>query len=257
MSFQAATGILEGETSGPVYDVDEERAGQDRQTPLLNGRDDRTSDRARRLEAASVAPSASAVSDLPETEPARVDTTGRGTRDEEQRTIQTHRAQVSTEQQGQHQQQQPQQTSPLRDFLELPAGTPLPPGRTQPEVPQRQDRSSVMGGGPQDATVTLQQVTTRVVTTSPPEDLPLHHPQEQYQGGQAMWMSRLGEFFQRRVSQAAAVVAPVLERSPRPVMRAIPQAPSSWGAPATPLFSPRGRADYAAVAPTSPTTSWT
>eukprot|EP00439_Symbiodinium_sp_Y106_P020836 s5267_g2.t1 len=52
-----------------------------------------------------------------------------------------------------------------------------------------------------------------------------------------MWMFRLGEFFQRRVSQAAAAVAPVLER-PR-ATRAIPSPPPSWATPRDQaLFTP-------------------
>ena len=52
-----------------------------------------------------------------------------------------------------------------------------------------------------------------------------------------MWIFRLGEFFQRRVSQAAAAVAPVLER-PR-AARAIPSPPPSWATPRDQaLFTP-------------------
>ena len=51
-----------------------------------------------------------------------------------------------------------------------------------------------------------------------------------------MWMARLGEFFHREF-QSVAVVVPGLERFSKPVVRAIPQAPGSWGAPQTPGWS--------------------
>ena len=73
---------------------------------------------------------------------------------------------------------------------------------------------------------------------SPPEELPVRS--DGAQGSQAVWMVRLGEFFQRRVSQAAATVVPVLERPARG--RTIATPPSSWMTPtmpkARPLFSP-------------------
>ena len=83
-----------------------------------------------------------------------------------------------------------------------------------------------------------QSVTMRV-ETSPPEELP---GQEDLRGNQSVWMVRLGEFFQRRVNQAAAVVAPVLERPNRGALtRPFMTPPSSWTAPsprtqAAPLF---------------------
>ena len=45
---------------------------------------------------------------------------------------------------------------------------------------------------------------------SPPEDFPTNSGQ-QSAGGQSMWMMRLGEFVQRRVSQAGAMMTPILE----------------------------------------------
>eukprot|EP00439_Symbiodinium_sp_Y106_P015829 s83_g2.t1 len=79
------------------------------------------------------------------------------------------------------------------------------------------------------------------VATSPPEELPMP---EEPRGNQAVWMVRLGEFFQRRVNQAAAAVAPVLERPSRSALtRSFMTPPSSWNAtsPRTqqaPLFTP-------------------
>ena len=236
MSSQAQ-GILEGETSAPAYRGADEQAGQDGRIPFLNGRDGRISEGAPRLEAVSVASAAEVVSDLPGTEPARMEPTGHGARDEEQRTLYPYRAQVNEHSVPQQQQQQQvlQQSSPIRDFLGVPADAPQQ--QQQQGVPHRQAQQPGGMMGQHDATVTLQQVTTRVVTTSPPEDLPA--PPDQPHGAQAMWIARLGEFFQRRVTQAAAAVAPVLERSPRPNFRAIPPAPSSWGASReAPLFTP-------------------
>ena len=94
MSSQAQ-GILEGETSAPAYRGADEQAGQDGRIPFLNGRDGRISEGAPRLEAVSVASAAEVVSDLPGTEPARMEPTGHGARDEEQRTLYPYRAQVS------------------------------------------------------------------------------------------------------------------------------------------------------------------
>ena len=82
MSSQAQ-GILEGETSAPAYRGADEQAGQDGRIPFLNGRDGRISEGAPRLEAVSVASAAEVVSDLPGTEPARMEPTGHGARDEE------------------------------------------------------------------------------------------------------------------------------------------------------------------------------
>ena len=164
-----------------------------------------------------------------------------------------YRAQVNEHSVPQQQQQVLQQSSPIRDFLGVPADAPQQ--QQQQGVPHRQAQQPGGMMGQHDATVTLQQVTTRVVTTSPPEDLPA--PPDQPHGAQAMWIARLGEFFQRRVTQAAAAVAPVLERSPRPNFRAIPPAPSSWGASReAPLFTPEAEAGDAAMAQTSPSFTW-
>ena len=206
MSSQAQ-GVLEGEISGPEGPA--ERREPEAQDPQLNGREGRFATQVRELDAFRAAATVGSEYDLPGTEPVRMDGTAHGTRADGTR-AQPHpyRAQVNEH-------SVPQQQG----------------------VPHRQAQQPGGMMGQHDATVTLQQVTTRVVTTSPPEDLPA--PPDQPHGAQAMWIARLGEFFQRRVTQAAAAVAPVLERSPRPNFRAIPPAPSSWGVSReAPLFTP-------------------
>ena len=66
---------------------------------------------------------------------------------------------------------------------------------------------------------TMEQVTQQVmmgeVNFSPPEDLPgAHDARASQQNG--LWLFRLGEFVQRRVSQAGAMVSPLLENRSRP-----------------------------------------
>ena len=116
----------------------------------------------------------------------------------------------------------------------------VPVQQLSPIVPQAQGQLRVRGV-PQGHDSQLQQhvesqgMTAQVITTSPPEDF----PQRPEQGAnKAVWMMRLGEFFQKRVSQAAAVVAPVLERPVRTSMRPAPTPPTSWASPQVeaPLF---------------------
>ena len=67
------------------------------------------------------------------------------------------------------------------------------------------------------------------VATSPPEELPIH---EETRGSQAIWMVKLGEFFQRWVNQEAMVIVPVLESPSRNALsRSFMTPPSSWNAP--------------------------
>ena len=244
MSSQAQ-GVLEGEVSGPSYNDAGGQAGRDPSAPLLNGREaDGSVVHARReAVAASELIDSEVASGLPVTVPARMEETGLGARTGDLR-AQPHpiRAQATAPQQQNLQQQLPQQQpSPLRDFLEVAASAP----QQQQPVPATlhvrdvQQHGDVRGRvsdqhGFRDESV--QFMTAEAITTSPPEDFPVHP--ERPGGTHATWMFRLGKFFQRRVSQAAAAVAPVLERPSRSV-RAIPSPPASWGGSREPaLFTP-------------------
>ena len=82
-----------------------------------------------------------------------------------------------------------------------------------------------------------QRITVQTAEISFPEEF---STRQEGQGSQAVWMVRLGEFFQRRVSQVAASVAPMLERPVRG--HTITSPPASWMTPPTtvarPLFTP-------------------
>ena len=184
MSSQAQ-GVLEGEISGPACEGPAERREPEAQGPQLNGREDRFATQVRELDAFRAAATVGSEYDLPGTEPVRMDGTAHGTRADGTR-AQPHpyRAQVNEHSVPQQQQQQQvlQQSSPIRDFLGVPADAPQQ--QQQQGVPHRQAQQPGGMMGQHDATVTLQQVTTRVVTTSPPEDLPA--PPDQPHGAQAM-----------------------------------------------------------------------
>ena len=101
--------------------------------------------------------------------------------------------------------------------------------------------------GPMASSHVVEQMQQHVVVGSyefsPPEELPERDPGRTSQpGGQAMWLVKLGEFVQKRVSQAGAMVSPLLEqraRGPTSTPRLSP--PTSWtGQPTTPprLFTP-------------------
>ncbi|OLQ10538.1 hypothetical protein AK812_SmicGene5742 [Symbiodinium microadriaticum] len=78
---------------------------------------------------------------------------------------------------------------------------------------------------------------------SPPEELPETNSGRPGQAsGQAMWLVKLGEFVQKRITQAGAVVSPLLESRSRPSAQpARLTPPASWSgqqATSTRLFSP-------------------
>ena len=78
---------------------------------------------------------------------------------------------------------------------------------------------------------------------SPPEELPETNSGRPGQAsGQAMWLVKLGEFVQKRITQAGAVVSPLLESRSRPSTQpAGLTPPASWSgqqATSTRLFSP-------------------
>ena len=95
---------------------------------------------------------------------------------------------------------------------------------------------------------TMEQVTQQVMmgemNFSPPEDLPgAHDGRASQQSG--LWLFRLGEFVQRRVNQAGAMVSPLLENRPRaepPQQHPNLTPPGSWTA-----ASPRPRLFTAAA----------
>ena len=253
MSSQAR-GVLEGESAGPAYE-----AGVDSE-PLLNGTEDRRDVPVARPDVEDATRASVGVDrGVQRVDGLRSDETGFGARTNEQRAhLPTERAPVHTQQQHQpaqqpqgpqqqqdlHQPQVPsQQQSPLRDFLEVSAEAPQQqPQQVFSGAPPHRVPQLVQGTADEHYGIssqgTVQYVATRTITTSPPEELPA--PSERQPGTQAMWMLRLGEFFQKRVSQAAAAVAPVLERQTRPTSsRAIPSPPPSWVASRdTPLFTP-------------------
>ena len=82
------------------------------------------------------------------------------------------------------------------------------------------------------------------VEFSPPEEIPeQNHQSRPGSGGQMMWMMRLGEFFQRRVSQAGAIVTPTMDqaRTGRTTVAAstpVPPTPMSWSSASPPLREP-------------------
>ena len=89
-----------------------------------------------------------------------------------------------------------------------------------------------------------QQVTVGEVSFSPPEELPAHDgdPSSSAQG-HPMWVLRLGEFLQRRVNQAGAIMSPLMEarasRSTQASARPPLMPPRSWsGGYQSGLFSP-------------------
>ena len=107
-----------------------------------------------------------------------------------------------------------------------------------------------------------QQVTVGEVSFSPPEELHAHEgdPPASAQG-HPLWVLRLGEFLQRRVSQAGAIMSPLMEartsRTTQATARSPLMPPRSWsGDYQSGLFSPDAREDYAAVGLPSPLASW-
>ena len=76
---------------------------------------------------------------------------------------------------------------------------------------------------------------------SPPEELP-RSSNHQPQNSATPWMLKFGEFVQRRVSQAGAIMTPILEGRPRSTTQVVtlPSRPPR-------LFFTRGRTRYGAV----------
>ena len=89
-----------------------------------------------------------------------------------------------------------------------------------------------------------QHVAVGEVTFSPPEELPVHDGDRFLNGqGQPVWMVRLGEFLQRRVTQAGALMTPLMEarasRSSVAPNRTPLRPPRSWsGGQSASLFTP-------------------
>ena len=235
MSSQAQ-GTLEGELNGPSYEPVQagERPGQ----PLLNGPVQGVSATVGYGSAASEYSAAGNVT-----------VTGQAVYDGVHNIQGAHNAPPTTSTTAQHQQQPQQTPEPM-----MSSGTAITPQRdqerqddpyssTQPEPPllpaQQPMSMPLRPPAPSSTQVmeSMQSVTMRM-TTSPPEELP--GPAEG-RGNQSVWMVRLGEFFQRRINQATAAVAPVLERPPRGPARSLTTPPSSWASvsprvPQLPLF---------------------
>ena len=89
-----------------------------------------------------------------------------------------------------------------------------------------------------------QHVTVGEVSFSPPEDLPAPEGERLLNGqGQPVWMVRLGEFLQRRVTQAGALMTPIMEarasRSSATPNRPSLRPPRTWsGGQSASLFTP-------------------
>ena len=87
-----------------------------------------------------------------------------------------------------------------------------------------------------------QHVTMGELTFSPPEEIPSLEGDREHPSGQPVWIMRLGEFLQRRVTQAGAMMTPLLEarsaRSSNPPRTSL-LPPRSWSGNQAPgLFSP-------------------
>ena len=229
-------GVLEGEVNGPLYD----QLGEDPARPVLNGpvlgEQRRSVSYGAALEGqglvtgTSRAGVSSGQSDDVHNIHERA-THAQG----------THTAAAAVELQEQQ---------PLQGRPEIPANTPTDAmmintqnvggvfraGEYQGAV-QRTEVSHGQSGQQAQTVESAQGFAVQMERISPPEELPMAH--DGGQGNQAVWMVRLGEFFQRRVSQAAATMAPMLER---PRSRTITSPPASWMTPTAtvtrPLFSP-------------------
>ena len=86
-----------------------------------------------------------------------------------------------------------------------------------------------------------QRMTVGEVTFSPPEELQRYDGERPQQP--PVWIMRLGEFLQRRVTQAGAMMTPLLEarnsRSSDPSRSPLPPPPRSWSGSQPPgLFTP-------------------
>ena len=135
-----------------------------------------------------------------------------------------------------------QRTSTVATHAQLEQAT-----QPQPLAYQQATAAAVAEGLPRAPVVehVHQQVNVAEVTFSPPEDLPAPEG-ERTSGaqGQPVWMLRLGEFLQRRVSQAGAMMTPILEsRTTRstgaPVRTPSLPLPRSWSGGQPPgLFTP-------------------
>ena len=233
MSSQAQ-GILEGETAGPSYGTE----GRERGQLLLNG-------------PISSGPAFAGYGSADRSDagqgPLESVTVSDDVMQESAQDI--HGAHNAHRQIEQQQKQQPTTLPNPSEAVSTPLlrshfpgdPSPLPSPAPVPLRVHAQDRAGQPRGSqtPSQVVESTQSVTVRM-TTSPPEELP---DQNETRGTQAVWMVRLGEFFQRRVNQAAAVVAPVLERPSRSAMtRPFMTPPSSWTMPSpraqqAPLFS--------------------
>ena len=233
-------GVLEGETHGPQYGLHghEDEAGR----PLLNGP---VSEEQRRSVSYGAVPGEEVLS----TE-AQGTGAASGMRDN-MHNIHERATHAQNDQQAAAA-AAAARTQPSQGPLEVPASAPVSDvlrmaATTTGEVstnasPRHVTQVTAMGHEQrlqEGRTVeSTQGITVQVAGISPPEELPVRG--DGAQGSQAVWMVRLGEFFQRRVSQAAATVAPMLDRPVRG--RTIVSPPASWMTPASPkarpLFSP-------------------
>ena len=248
MSAQAQ-GVLEGEVNGPAYGEAGRPAAGSVSEPLVNGRIPAVQggeDYGATVQAAGHEDETgvSASLGMPRSESAH------------------HVHENTTRAQDNMRQQQSTSTQHGAPMPNTPVPVQPPQGQQQlhevPPVHERQpsatqERGGMQqldpGPGPREAPVESgvqvnrmgQGMPTRMIT-SPPEELP--SPVDGARPSQAVWMLRLGEFFQRRVTQAAAVVGPVLERPQRSsVAVTTPAPPTSWTTPRAPvqeqpLFTP-------------------
>ena len=225
-------GRLEGESNGPAYGAVNDRAA-DQSGPVLNG-----------WLPGQARGEASGQEVQPGATPDRIavgaNEAGSGARHDGN--IQEHRTRAQDNMLQQHTEQQLQQ--PFQVPHQDPALTPQQQAQNVLRLPEQLHPARPLDDGEvreHSVMETTQGVSMQVMATtniSPPEELPQR--QEGMNAGQAVWMVRLGEFLQRRVSQAAAAVAPVLERQQR-TPRAFPSPPASWASqmgPEPPLFTP-------------------
>ena len=241
MSSQAL-GTLEGEVSGPHYGAaDRAESGQ----PLLNG---------------SVVPEQRAV-EHGSAETVRDEQREAGPRavpiavSDAQNVQSAHNAPPRTETAAQ---QQPAPASVPEAVNTPQLSQPMP--QEQPPQPQQIFTASTTRTLEPSSTTQFMESTQSVtmrVATSPPEEIP---GSPEGRGSQAVWMVRLGEFFQRRVNQAAAVVAPA-SRS-RHLDKAACNSSFELGFSGIPkgasvaVVRPRGGESDAAVASTSSSSTW-
>ena len=135
--------------------------------------------------------------------------------------------------------------------------TPDQAANLQPTRQQQQAAAaSVFDLTPPDVEQAQQRVAMGELTFSPPEEMPNIEGDREHPAGQPVWIMRLGEFLQRRVTQAGAMMTPLLEarttRSSNPPRTSL-FPPRSWSGSQPPgLFSPeaeRAMQQWASQAP--------